>query len=118
MLTHELFWQKVPSAQGVAVRAQGALTPLHSFAPQDDMSVDWATVAFAALLENPSAQTPLLHVWPMGHWELLRQGSMADFPTHLGGWLGILATFMTINKRTATAAIIASICVILADISL
>ena len=58
MLTQELFWQKVPSAQGVAVRAQGAFTPLHSFAPQDDISVDWGATG---ALENPSAQTPLLH---------------------------------------------------------
>jgi hypothetical protein len=57
MLTHLLPWQKVPSAQGVAERSQGALIPLHSFAVHDDMSTDG--VMEGAI--KPSAQNPSLH---------------------------------------------------------
>ena len=75
ILTQELFWQKVPSAQGVEERAQGAFIPLHSFALQDDISVEGITGAI-----NPSVQYPPLHFCPTGQELLAKQGSLADPP--------------------------------------
>ena len=93
--THWLPWQKVPSSQGVARLAQGALIPLHSFALQDDMSVE---IFIGAM--NPSLQNPPEHFWPLGQTLLAIQGSLADAPFHLGTYL--LLGWKSLTKTNAT----------------
>jgi hypothetical protein len=88
-------WQKVPSWQGLPVLAHGALIPLHSFALQDDISVETFTGDM-----NPSLQKPPEHVWPLGQTPLAMQGSLADAPFHLPTYL--LAGWKSLTKINAT----------------
>jgi hypothetical protein len=90
-------WQKVPSSQGVARLAQGALIPLHSFALQEDISVE----IFIGDM-NPSLQNPPEHVWPLGHTPFAMQGSLADAPFHLPTYL--LEGCNSLTKTNATNA--------------
>lgn len=90
-------WQKVPSAQGVPVLAQGALTPPHSFALQEDIS----TVGTADDMK-PSEQNPPIHFCPMGQLPPERQGNLAEPPVHLPKVL--LDARVGINNFTSTKA--------------
>jgi len=85
----------VPSSQGDARLAHGALIPLHSFALQDDISVETFTGAI-----NPSLQNPPEHFWPLGQTPLAIQGSLADAPFHLPTYL--LAGCKNLTKMNAT----------------
>jgi hypothetical protein len=85
----------VPSSQGVAVLAQGALIPLHSFALQEDISVE----IFIGDM-NPSLQKPPEHLWPLGQTPSAMQGSLADAPFHLPTYL--LAGWNSLTKINAT----------------
>jgi hypothetical protein len=75
---------------------------LHSFALQDDISVETFIGAI-----NPSLQNPPEHFWPLGHTLLAIQGSLADSPFHLPtylleGWKSLVkinATNVTANTR-------------------
>ena len=75
MSTHLSFWQNVPSPQGVAERAQGALMPPHSLAEHEDISDEGSMGP-----TNPSEQNPLEHFKPIGHCLFARQGSLAVEP--------------------------------------
>jgi len=79
MLTHLSPWQKVPSGQGVALRLQGALIPIHSLAAQEDISFDILSTGDI----NPSEQKPPLHFWPTGQESFAIQGSLAAIPITL-----------------------------------
>ena len=97
IFTQELPWQKVPSGQGLLILEQGALIPLHSFAPQEDISVE--------VDMNPSEQNPPEHFCPIGQWLFARQGSLA-LP---GDTMGTPALFTLLVRFNNTNAIIASI---------
>jgi len=92
---HLLPWQNVPSWHGLSLLAHGAFIPLHSFALQDDISVETLIGAI-----NPSLQKPPLHFWPLGHTLFARQGSLADAPFHLPTYL--LLGFKNLVKTNAT----------------
>jgi hypothetical protein len=97
MLEHLLPWQKVPSPQGVSLLAQGALTPPHSFALQEDISVLGSVEDM-----KPSEQNPPIHFCPIGQLPPERQGSLAEPPVHLPKLL--LDARVGINNFTSTKA--------------
>jgi hypothetical protein len=68
---------------------------LHSFALQEDISVETFIGAI-----NPSLQNPPEHFWPLGHTPLAMQGSLADAPFHLPTYL--LAGWNNLTRMNAT----------------
>ena len=95
----------MPSWQGLSRLEQGAFIPLHSFALQDDMSVETLIGAM-----NPSLQKPPEHFWPLGQTLLAKQGSFADAPFQtptylLTGW----NTFIKTNAKTNTTRVATTI---------
>jgi len=101
MSTHLLFWQNMPSPQGVAERAQGALMPPHSLAEHDDISEEGSMGP-----TNPSEQNPFEHFKPIGHCLFARQGSLAlepPFPRNEGA--DCIRTTCRPTNTTKTTAI-------------